>query len=133
VFLRATRGAPPTVKDSRAWLFHVARNVALDHYRQQRRRPVAALPPGDAGRLPHQDVSLAVNQALQALQDLDRDVFLMRELGGLSYDEISVACELSPDAVRSRLHRARMQLRSALAAPIAAWRIEVPQGSTQDA
>jgi DNA-directed RNA polymerase specialized sigma24 family protein len=38
----------------------------------------------------------------------------MREVGGLSYGEISFACQLTPDAVRSRLHRARQELRRAL-------------------
>ena len=38
----------------------------------------------------------------------------MREAGGLSYDEIALACDLTPDAVRSRLHRARQQLRAML-------------------
>jgi DNA-directed RNA polymerase specialized sigma24 family protein len=38
----------------------------------------------------------------------------MREAGGLSYEEIARACELTVDAVRSRLHRARLQLRAAL-------------------
>jgi DNA-directed RNA polymerase specialized sigma24 family protein len=44
-------------------------------------------------------------------------VFLMREASGLTYDEIAVACELTPDAVRSRLHRARLQLRASLERP----------------
>jgi DNA-directed RNA polymerase specialized sigma24 family protein len=41
-------------------------------------------------------------------------VFLMREAGGLSYGEIAAACELTVDAVRSRLHRTRLQLRATL-------------------
>jgi RNA polymerase sigma-70 factor (ECF subfamily) len=64
-----------------------------------------------------------VNEALAALPGLDRDVFLMREVAGLSYEEIADACELTPDAVRSRIHRARLQLREQLAAPIATFRI----------
>jgi DNA-directed RNA polymerase specialized sigma24 family protein len=42
----------------------------------------------------------------------------MREASGLTYDEIAVACELTPDAVRSRLHRARLQLRASLDRPM---------------
>jgi RNA polymerase sigma-70 factor (ECF subfamily) len=56
-------------------------------------------------------VAAALREALDRLAPLDRDVFLMREAGGLSYDEIALACELTVDAVRSRLHRARQQLR----------------------
>ena len=58
----------------------------------------------------------ALREALNQLNPVDRDVFLMREAGGLSYGEISFACQLTPDAVRSRLHRARQQLRGALQA-----------------
>src|SRR6267143_1513223 len=58
-------------------------------------------------------------RAPAALADLDRDAFLMREVVGLSYEEIGKACGLTPDAVRSRIHRARLQLREALAGPIA--------------
>ena len=64
---------------------------------------------------PTQELSIVLTEALAALADIDRDVFLMREVGGLSYDEIAVACDLTTTAVRSRLHRARQQLREALA------------------
>ena len=63
-----------------------------------------------------------MNEALATLPELDRDVFLMRELAGLGYDEIATPCDLTPDAVRSRIHRARLQLRANLAAPIATRR-----------
>jgi RNA polymerase sigma-70 factor (ECF subfamily) len=56
-----------------------------------------------------------MSQALGQLAPLDRDVFLLRETAGLSYDEIAAACEVTPDAVRSRLHRARQHLRQLLA------------------
>ena len=65
---------------------------------------------------------MALHQALAALADVDRDVFLLRESAGLSYDEIAAACELTADAVRSRIHRTRLQLKDQLAAPIATSR-----------
>jgi DNA-directed RNA polymerase specialized sigma24 family protein len=43
-------------------------------------------------------------------------VFLLKEVGGLSYSEIADACDLTVDAVRSRLHRTRLILRAALGA-----------------
>jgi RNA polymerase sigma-70 factor (ECF subfamily) len=69
-----------------------------------------------------QEVGVAVNEALASLPDIDRDVFLMREVAGLGYQEIAMACELTPDAVRSRIHRTRLLLRDQLAAPIATSR-----------
>jgi RNA polymerase sigma-70 factor (ECF subfamily) len=53
-------------------------------------------------------------QALDRLAPLDRDVFLLREVAGLSYHEIALSCHISPDGVRSRLHRARQHLRQLL-------------------
>ena len=124
VFLRVSRVSTPPSSNghARAWLFLIARNIALDHHRARLRRPEST-PLADVGSKPaSQDVGAAVNQALATLDALDRDVFLMREVSGLGYDEIARACELTPDAVRSRIHRARLQLREQLAAPIATQR-----------
>jgi RNA polymerase sigma-70 factor (ECF subfamily) len=120
VFLRVTRSAVPQAPEGeiRAWLFRIARNLALDHFRKHGRHIQPAVDAEDA-RQPSQEVDAAVREALAALPDLDRDVFLMREMAGLGYDEIAAACELTPDAVRSRIHRARLQLRERLSAPIA--------------
>ena len=124
VFLRVTRTRIPAAQDGelRAWLFRIARNLALDHHRSRMRhqQPLALVEP--VTRPASQDVSAAVNEALALLPALDRDVFLMREVAGLGYEEIAGACELTADAVRSRIHRARLQLRDQLAAPIATSR-----------
>ena len=94
-------------------MFSIARNLALNHVRDGKRRVLAVEMP-DPVAAPTQELTAALRQALERLPALDRDVFLMREAGGLSYDEIGEACELTADAVRSRLHRARQQLRSTL-------------------
>jgi RNA polymerase sigma-70 factor, ECF subfamily len=116
VFLRVTRsGAPETDEGGRrAWLFRIARNLALNHVRDDRRRGETVEILAEPALLPTQPLAMALREALDRLSPVDRDVFLMREVAGLSYDEISFACQLTPDAVRSRLHRARQQLRAAL-------------------
>jgi RNA polymerase sigma-70 factor (ECF subfamily) len=115
VFLRVTRGPVPKSDDAgrRAWVFRIARNLALNHVRDDRRRPSAE--PVDRSRPATQELSAALREAIAALPELDRDVFLLREVAGLSYDEIARASELTPAAIRSRLHRTRQQLRAALA------------------
>jgi RNA polymerase sigma-70 factor (ECF subfamily) len=125
VFLRVTRTSIPVAEDGdlTAWLFRIARNLALDHHRRRLRQPEPSALVTEPTRSPSQDVSLAVNEALASLPPLDRDVFLMREVAGLGYEEIAGACELTPDAVRSRIHRTRLQLRDQLAAPIATSRM----------
>ncbi len=119
VFLRVTRaGLPETdAGGERAWVFRIARNLGLNFLRDGARRPSSPMPlhfvePSSA---PTQELSMVLAEALAALAEIDRDVFLMREVGGLSYDEIASACDLTTTAVRSRLHRARQQLREALA------------------
>jgi RNA polymerase sigma factor (sigma-70 family) len=102
----------------RAWVFKIARNLALNHMRDRSRVPPLTTKV-DPSRHGTQEVSAAVRQALDALPDLDRDVFLLRESAGLSYEEISSTCDISADAVRSRLHRARQQLREMLGSSIA--------------
>lgn len=123
VFLRVTRTRVPDADASghRAWVFKIARNLALNHLRDAMRHgeSVALV---DATAPATQELALAVRQALAALPDVDRDVFLMRESAGLSYGEIADACDLSVEAVRARLKRAREQLRQSLDAPIRAGR-----------
>ena len=136
VFLRVSRTAIPNGPQHQlgGWLFKIARNVALDHHRQRRRRPetdLASAPEGTTDA--QQQMAMALKQALATLTDLDRDVFLLREVGGLSRDEIATACDLTPDAVRSRIHRARLELRAQLASPIDALRRQSirPVGNTR--
>jgi RNA polymerase sigma-70 factor (ECF subfamily) len=123
VFLRAVRRPIPPTSDGQtaAWLFRIARNLAVDYFRGKpggRTEDVT----DTAVRSASQDVDLAVAQALAGLAQLDRDVFLMREVAGLGYEEIAAACDVTPDAVRSRIHRTRLLLRDRLAAPIATSR-----------
>lgn len=115
VFLRVARGPVPDASEPerRAWVFRIAHNLALNYLRDGKRRgqPVELTETPTAAT---QELSVALRQALAALDDRDRDVFLLRETGGLTYEEIASACELTTAAVRSRLHRARLQLRNAL-------------------
>ncbi len=116
VFLRVTRSPGPdaTGAGERAWVFRIARNLALNHQRDRGRRP-ATVELADAARPPAQETAVAMRQALAQLAPLDREVFLLREAVGLSYDEIATSCDLTTDAVRARLYRSRDQLRQLLA------------------
>jgi RNA polymerase sigma-70 factor (ECF subfamily) len=121
VFVRVLTAGdlPPTEDARRAWVFRIARNVAIDHHRRQQHRRVRPIEIESApSKLDSADTVVIVRQALEALDDLSRDVFLMREAAGLSYIEIARVCQLTPDAVRSRIHRARLQLREYLERPI---------------
>ena len=119
VFLRVSRSQVPVTDHGarRAWVFKIARNLALNYLRDSR-HDASAVPLVDSAGPAVQELGVAIGQALAALADLDRDVFLLREVAGLSYDEIGAACELTTEAVRARLKRARQELRTALDGPM---------------
>ncbi len=60
------------------------------------------------------ELSQAINQASDALPEEYRRVFLLKDVDGLSYEEISEITGDSVPAIKSRLHRARLTMRSAI-------------------
>jgi RNA polymerase sigma-70 factor (ECF subfamily) len=120
VFLRVSRSAIPAAEAQRAWVYAIARNLALNHVRDRGRR--AETSEGLERQQPAtQETRVLLRQGLAALEDVDRDIFLLRESVGLSYSEIADTCHLTVEAVRGRLHRTRLALRAALTAPVQAW------------
>jgi RNA polymerase sigma-70 factor, ECF subfamily len=119
VFLRVSRAGLPDATEigRRAWVFRIARNLALNHVRDDRRRPIAhGLP--DRAIPGTQELGAALRHAIDALPALERDLFLLREIVGLRYDEMAAACDVSIETVRARLHRAREALRASLGASL---------------
>jgi RNA polymerase sigma-70 factor (ECF subfamily) len=114
VFLRALGGSYHADDRERAWVFQIARNLARDHARRQAHRGPILEPDDEPAPFIDRALALAVRTAIHRLPDPDREMFLMREAAGLTYDEIALACETTNDAVRNRLHRARLALREAL-------------------
>jgi RNA polymerase sigma-70 factor (ECF subfamily) len=123
VFLRVSRVGVPESDPAglRAWLFAIARNLALNYLRDGRTRSLA--PPPASTEPAVQELAVAVQQALAGLTELDRDVFLLREMAGLGYAEIATACGISLEAVRARLKRARQTLRETLDGPVRVHRL----------
>lgn len=117
VFLRAMK-AMDSYRESqqeRAWLFRIARNLLYDRRRQlQRTPPISSLDDAQAGCAPAQPLRLSLTKALTALPEIEREAFLLAEVAGLSYEEIAAICDASITAVKSRIYRARMTLRSLL-------------------
>lgn len=118
VFLRVSRAGVPASNDTgrRAWVFKIARNLALNHVRDSRRRAAGQL--SDATVPGTQELGIALSAAIDSLPPLDRDIFLLRETAGLTYEEIAAACDVHTGAVRTRLHEARQKLRSMLGASL---------------
>jgi RNA polymerase sigma-70 factor (ECF subfamily) len=128
VFLSAhkalLRGSVP--HDASRWLAAIARNECRARIRARMRAPLALpelpsdLPDPLVAAIRAADLQ-AVWAALGTLPRRQRRAFVLRELGGLSYDELGRALGVSHSAVESLLFRARQQLRSLVAgvAPLA--------------
>jgi len=108
------------------WLYRIAFNVAISHRR--RRRPTASvdraretsglepMDPAEAPteRLERDEQARQVHEAIAELSEEHREVLVLREIDGFCYDTIARILELPIGTVRSRLHRARLQLREQL-------------------
>jgi RNA polymerase sigma-70 factor (ECF subfamily) len=108
----------------RAWLLAIAENVRRRRFRTAQRRP-HELPLDEdfplAAELPHEQAH-ALAEALAALPPEQRRVFVLRELAGLSYDEIADEVDSTVGAVQMLLFRARRTLREQLEPPVVARR-----------
>ena len=71
---------------------------------------------GDAPGEPleRQEQAQQVQQALAQLSDEHRSILVLREIDGCDYEAIATALDINIGTVRSRLHRARLQLRDKL-------------------
>jgi len=110
------------------WIYRIAVNLALSGRR--RRRPVLRLnrdsgsapiePAYDAAEsdpsapLQRAERDRMIQDALNALATDHRAVVVMKEFDGLQYEEIAVMLQIPIGTVRSRLHRARCELRDRL-------------------
>ena len=104
VFVRALGGRYQPNGQERAWVFQIARNLARDYVRKAVHRGPTLETVDEPGPFTDQAVAIDVYAAIHRLPEDDREIFLLRETGGLGYAEIALTCGLSPDAVRNRLH-----------------------------
>jgi RNA polymerase sigma-70 factor, ECF subfamily len=109
------------------WLYRIAANLAIDFWRREGRHVVlhgedaeneiAKLPTaqGDSFKeVSRSELSARLKQALEELTPEHRAVILLREVEGMSYDEISDVLQCPRGTVMSRLHYARTHLRKIL-------------------
>ena len=106
----------PQKSGERPWLFRIARNLLIDRWRRIERRPqpLAIEETEPIALAPVLELRTDLQRALQRLPEADREAFILREVAGLSYIEIGEITEASKGAIRSRIYRARRQLRTAL-------------------
>jgi RNA polymerase sigma-70 factor, ECF subfamily len=128
-FIRAFESLPQFESRSSfsTWLYRIAANIAIDFRRREGRHIVlrGEDAENELRRLPSNvddsfraarrgEISERIRKALEELTPEHRAVILLREVEGLSYDEISETLKVPRGTVMSRLHYARMRLRSLL-------------------
>ena len=109
----------------RAWLLAVVRNAAYSFLQQNRARELGTEFDEDAHSAPSSDTpevlvlrsaqQRMLNQAVDALPVEFREIFVLREMEGLSYKEIADIARIPIGTVMSRLSRARRQLQATVA------------------
>lgn len=108
------------------WLYRIVVNLALDRRRRERRGPklewddavakevdprvAAPVAPDPETESRRHEVRELVARGVQELPDGQREVLLLREVEGLSYEEIAQTMRISKGTVMSRLHYARKKM-----------------------
>ncbi len=122
-WLRWSRTDVDAVRDPRAFLVTVVTRLALNRLRDAKARreayvgpwlpePLLTTPDAAADIEVAEAVSLALLVVLETLTPLERAVFVLREVFGLSYPEVAAALDRSDAAVRQVGHRAREHVRA---------------------
>lgn len=125
VFIKVWRHLPSFRGDSgfATWLYKLTDNAAIDLLRREKKRQGDAaldddeslMEPIDPSPTPQQAMEKqerqqAVADGLAQLSSEHRQVLVLREINGLSYEEIGAILDLSPGTVKSRIARARISL-----------------------
>jgi RNA polymerase sigma-70 factor (ECF subfamily) len=125
------------VRDLRAWVFKVALGVARDARRSAWRRKSRPLPEDETvltamttrsaePASERAETIRRVRRAIERLPEGEREVFLLRENGELSYEEIAAMSGTPLGTVKTRMRSALARLRRALALPEGSLKGETP-------
>ena len=110
------------------WLYRIVKNLSIDLMRRPAWQRELALDEADAGFdvcmdvadptdvLRRREIAARIGEALDALPPYHRGVILMREVEGMSYEEMAKAMGVSKGTIMSRLFHARKKLQRALVA-----------------
>jgi len=148
-FVRAYRSLPRFrgASSFHTWLYRIASNLAIDVVRRRKRNDVSAFSldeplESDDGEYEREiaddtggpedatgtrETQVAVRRAIMDLPAKLRDVMILYELQGETYEDIAEILDVPLGTVKSRLFNARNQLKDRLASLVEAGEIEVEQ------
>jgi RNA polymerase sigma-70 factor (ECF subfamily) len=133
-FLRAWRALPSYGGEAGffTWIYRIARNTVTSDWRRTRSRPKVTQsldePAGDGRRVDahcladtsaepariasQRERQSVLQEAIDSLTADFREIIVLRDIEDCSYEDIATMLEVPVGTVRSRLHRARLELRS---------------------
>lgn len=132
-FISAYKHLPSLRGEFRPWLMRIVANACRDVLRSQKRRPSVSLDlerddddtpamqladtgDGPEAALMKSELQKTIAGALGAIPDDQREVIILSDIQGLSYQEIADMTGINIGTVKSRLNRARSRLRELLVA-----------------
>lgn len=125
VFLRVHRSIRAFRGEAKlsTWLYAITSRLCLNRLKspgrarevgETRLALIADAHPNPSATLEASELEAELHRAIAELDDERRIVVVLRDLHGLEYEEIAAALDLPLGTVRSRLHRARMELKKRL-------------------
>lgn len=126
VRLLATASSRVEIRNLSAWLHRVARNAVVDHYRGRRPQetlgeataladPSSSPDPGDSeDRAAARELARCLRPLVDRLPSAYRDALILTDLDGMTQTEAAAKLDLSVSGMKSRVQRARLQLRALL-------------------
>jgi RNA polymerase sigma-70 factor (ECF subfamily) len=119
-----TRNSADKIRNCRAWVFRVGLNAAKDLQRnawRRRLRPLNAAPPpgNDPATCPpeilvHDEEVYRLRIALLDLRREEKEVFLLRQNGDLTYEQIAKVCRRPVGTIKTQMRAALLKLRKVL-------------------
>ena len=104
------------------WIYRIVHNACLDEIRKRKNAPITAGDEESAeiyveastpdDELSRKDTQLQIIDALSALAPQWREIVILRDVQGFSYNEIAEILQCSIGTVKSRVNRARIKLKS---------------------
>lgn len=106
------------------WAVRIAKNMAIDYYRKAKRKPITTHMPADStidylckhadheeSRMIHREEAQQVNQWIEQLPPLQREVLIMRHYMDMSFKEIAQETDVSINTALGRMRYALLNLK----------------------
>lgn len=111
-FVKVMKSNTNEIENMKSWLITIARNTIYDHWRREKR--IVNLKPFIRRKKRDIDLKLDIERGIERLSPKLKEVIILREINQLNYGEIADILDVEIGTVKSRLNRARRQLRKSL-------------------